>query len=491
MLRPSLPTVNLRIYLPTCLYPIYVQKRLTRTYYIIMCFSDITEAVVSSLDQGVNFGSCVNPTKRQNNCVSVSIAKFLGFSDDDELWRETLGFPLRDEALDILQLEEFIKRAGYGFHWTRYLHSSTASAYENLLRDQNSLPFQIVAYVPQSGSGHCVLRVLGEGYKFVCYQDSDAGIDLTTTVQKAKFICVFCLSAPYNSPSYKGWLSRVASTKIYFTNPDKTPCRLVTPIELGEHIRMPFTPYESISGHAQGPPCGKEFVQDSTLSSLTHSTPMQSTPNKKSSGTEKPDVPMNSIFRVQSLFNQTTISEALPTGPTYYSSLSPNAQQNPAWLAECYMPAFNHLKSSDEEGRRELFNQNRLSSMVYPSMATESLISGVGRELINQNLLSPMVDPSMAETFVSEIGEALINQNRRSRVHPSMVIDSFISEVGRELINQNLLSPMVDPSMVDSFVSEVRRELLDLNSLSSMLESSVSEIREERRQRKHRNNRRR
>ncbi|KAJ8125154.1 hypothetical protein O1611_g8486 [Lasiodiplodia mahajangana] len=349
-----------------------------------MCFTEIIEPkdappktnLVGLLKVGF---SSLNPKGRLNNCVSVSIAKFLGFPNDHELWRTTLGCSLRDEALNVIQVAEFIKRAGYGLHCDFYQYSRGHSAYENLLRDLEILPFQMVAYVPRQGQGHCVLRVPGKGYKFVCYQRQDDGIDFTTEVQQAKLIWVFCLSAPYDSPPYQGWLSRVLSNKTDLITMGQKYCVLVESTMLKRYTQCPFFSSSLSTSGRKAPPPSTTGVAPILPTSVVPIKPTRMPPRltgttqlmfdsqprvaPKSSVIVRPEASQQSPFRVQP-FKKPTAMTAVASATLTAQSLSLRTQVNPAWVAACYMPALDRLTSSGEKERRELFNQRRLSSMV-------------------------------------------------------------------------------------------------------------------------------
>ena len=69
----------------------------------------------------LSFGaSDVNPNNYLSNCVSVTMAKNLGYTNVHKFWKDIYGYDLPDVPLTFPQIIELGKRTGWKCSWVAY-----------------------------------------------------------------------------------------------------------------------------------------------------------------------------------------------------------------------------------------------------------------------------------------------------------------------------------------------------------------------------------
>jgi hypothetical protein len=68
--------------------------------------------------------SSLNPNRMSNNCVSVTLAKILGYADVHELWDQLLGAQLLDQPLGEADMQWLLNKTGLRFVF-RVIHDSS------------------------------------------------------------------------------------------------------------------------------------------------------------------------------------------------------------------------------------------------------------------------------------------------------------------------------------------------------------------------------
>lgn len=180
---------------------------------------DPREGDLSTLGSGLDlFGiSTLNPNQFLNNCVSVTIAKTLGYSNVHEFWKDTLGGDLPDKPLSFGQIKQLLHKTGWEFKWKVYQPSGGKSAHHNLRTDlvegPGWGPFRMVAYTRDGGIGHCVVSgpvcELDHNPEFTCYQQETHGIDVSHEVQASDRLFMFFLRCPHDAPQWEPWRERI------------------------------------------------------------------------------------------------------------------------------------------------------------------------------------------------------------------------------------------------------------------------------------------
>ena len=78
--------------------------------------------------------SRLNPNNMQNNCVSVSVANMEYYRTVGELWNEIYKYPLPDNPLNLVQIEDMVRRTNYQFRWVAFrsgtIDSQAVTAYD-------------------------------------------------------------------------------------------------------------------------------------------------------------------------------------------------------------------------------------------------------------------------------------------------------------------------------------------------------------------------
>ncbi|KAI1452788.1 hypothetical protein F4805DRAFT_405357 [Annulohypoxylon moriforme] len=150
--------------------------------------------------------STFNPFGFTQNCVSVAIARVLAYRNVNELWFNTLGYPLRDEQLSHRQLVECVARAGWECSFKIFTEYPGKTAYKSLKDDWRAKDYQVVAYKRRDGTGHCVVRGLDGTSEFVCYQRITEGEDVSLEVQDATTLYVYDLRC--SEEMFPSWWDR-------------------------------------------------------------------------------------------------------------------------------------------------------------------------------------------------------------------------------------------------------------------------------------------
>lgn len=80
------------------------------------------------LDQVHLYGfSKLDPKDMKANCVSVTVAKILGYTDVYALWDKVLGYHLPDRGLTDVEIENLLRKTGLRFVF-KTIHDSTSGS---------------------------------------------------------------------------------------------------------------------------------------------------------------------------------------------------------------------------------------------------------------------------------------------------------------------------------------------------------------------------
>ena len=160
---------------------------------------------------GMLESSVYNPGGLLNNCVSVTLAKLLGYRNCFELWQACRVSPRGDNPLRLSQIYNLLRATGKSIIYQSRPHLDQLDFFATWADKDFRAADVGVIYSRQDGSGHCVVyhkpaialrqSVLVKARelsgKFRCYQYNTFGEDVTSDLDAATLKLVFiCVQTP-------------------------------------------------------------------------------------------------------------------------------------------------------------------------------------------------------------------------------------------------------------------------------------------------------
>ncbi|KAF6823996.1 hypothetical protein CMUS01_10458 [Colletotrichum musicola] len=151
--------------------------------------------------------SGINPNKMTNNCVSVSTARLLNYTNVDELWQATYGQALPDKPLGLKQVLDLLKKTGWGFQYKMFEPDDEAGRSALQVMQRGFSPDYptafMVLYLRVDGTGHAINATYDFNdwktpvmWGFWDFQRQSRGEDRSDDVKTAVHIVVLELELP-------------------------------------------------------------------------------------------------------------------------------------------------------------------------------------------------------------------------------------------------------------------------------------------------------
>ena len=177
------------------------------------------------LDHMNLWGSDVNPNNMNNNCVSVSLCRLLGYANVYDCWGDTTKHNLPDQPLNIAQIVQLLAMTGWNFRWQLFepQPAQSETAFQLLLSrmqlNSNLPSYPVIAYIRSDKTGHAVNGSFESQFGRTVltdlrdYQQSTSGATDRADLEKSVAIMTFSMQSAVDKANEQKlineWLDRM------------------------------------------------------------------------------------------------------------------------------------------------------------------------------------------------------------------------------------------------------------------------------------------